>query len=141
MRFAIFSGRFDPVHLGHLQTIVKIAGEYDHVIVPILDYPERAISAGPCKMVLEMILRNVAPINNITVVINGIHFGQMTEKKYNDFIKEHIGVAADVTYLSGNPEVLSRFAALKLKHKHIERSMDEIYTGTKIRKELLGDYL
>ena len=41
MRVAIFSGRFDPPHIGHVLTKIKIAKEYEFLIVPILDYPDR----------------------------------------------------------------------------------------------------
>lgn len=136
MRFAVFSGRFDPIHLGHFQTIVNIAKEYDHVLVPILDYPERLVPAKRVKKVFDRILDDVIPLHNITVVINDVHFGKITEKQYNNFLKEHIGIAADVTYLTGNKKVLKHFKDMGLKHEHFERSIDFIYEGTKLRGEL-----
>lgn len=139
MKYAVFSGRFDPGHLGHVKTMVLIAHRFDHVIIPILDYPERMVPAKVVKMVLESLFQAMSPLNNVTFVINDIHFGKITEQEYIKFIYKEIGSAVDVTYLSGNPEVIAHFKNLGLKHEFFERSMDEIYTGTNIRREIIDN--
>lgn len=139
MKFAIFSGRFDPCHLGHVQSIIKIAYKYNHVLVPILDYEDRFIPAKIVKETFESLFNSMSPLNNVTFIVNDIHFGYITEEQYNFYIKMHFGIAADVTYLSGNPEVLAHFKQLGLKHEFFERSMDDIYTGTGIRKEIIDN--
>lgn len=35
MKFGLFIGRFNPVHLGHINTINKMLSENDHIIIAI----------------------------------------------------------------------------------------------------------
>jgi pantetheine-phosphate adenylyltransferase len=38
---ALYAGSFDPIHLGHLDIIVRAAGTFDHVVVGVLGNPEK----------------------------------------------------------------------------------------------------
>ena len=137
MKFAVFSGRFDPIHVAHLQSIAQIAKRFDHVLVPILDYPDRAIDAYVVKEIAETLLDTIISINNITFIVNDIHFGKITLEEYNKFISDNIGVNADVMYLSGNPQVIEHMKNIGVKrYGFFKRFYDDIYTGTMIRKEI-----
>jgi nicotinamide mononucleotide adenylyltransferase len=137
MKFAVFSGRFDPIHVAHLQSIVQIAKRFDHVLVPILDYSDRAISAHVVKGIAETLLDAMIPINNVTFVVNNIHFGKITFEEYNKFISDNIGENADVMYLSGNPQVIEHMKEIGVRrYEFFKRFHDDIYTGTMIRKEM-----
>ena len=52
---AVFSGKFSPPHTGHILSILKIAKEYDCIIVPILDYPHRFVEAEIVKNIFDTI--------------------------------------------------------------------------------------
>lgn len=137
MEFAIFSGRFDPCHTGHFFSISKIARAFDHVIVPILDYGERLTPASVIKSIFENFFKSVTPLNNITFVLNTIHFGEITLEEYQKFLVNYAGGKVNVSYLSGNEQVLNH-----MKHIGVERTiywprfMDDIYSGTRIRNEI-----
>ena len=52
------------------------------------------------------------------------------------FIEENIGKSANVTYLSGNEQVIDHMKNIGVKrYEFFHRFMDDIYTGTRIRSE------
>ena len=137
---AIFSGRFEPYHIGHLLTIAKLLIRFNKVVVVILDYPEREIcSAKESQRIIESIFNQVlsqATRSKVDVVINTIHFGKITYAEYDLFLR-NLGACNNHTiYLSGNPEVKENMKKQGIPHEFIERSLDNIYEGTKIRKYL-----
>lgn len=139
MRCAIFSGRFDPCHLGHVRSIVKIAKRFDHVFVPILDYPGREVCADRVLLIFKDFFNTVFSLHNVTFLINWIHFGKITLEEYLSFIKAHIGEDAQTMYLSGNQQVIDHMKEIGVANfGFYPRYMDHIYTGT-IMKERIKD--
>jgi cytidyltransferase-like protein len=137
---AIFSGRFDPPHLGHVQTILKIAKRFSKVVVVILDYPERkVVNAMEAKDIFDYLFDMVFPEtcrSKVDVVINNIHFGKIKFSEYDCFLR-NIGACYNHTvYLTGNFEVLVNMQEQQIKHEFIERSIDAVYEGKKIREDL-----
>ena len=137
MKVAIFSGRFDPLHIGHILTIIEIAKKYDHVFVPILNYSNRFIEV---EIILKIFKRIFEHMDNlffkVTLIVNEIHFGKITSKEYKTLIKSINCENDDVTYLSGNFEVLDHMNKIGIKNRYFKRTMDEVYTGTNIRNQI-----
>lgn len=137
---AIFSGRFDPPHMGHIQTILKLAKRFSKIVVVVLDYPERKITNAIEAMkifnyLFDMVFPDIAR-SKIDVVVNDIHFGKITFGEYDAFLR-NIGACYNHTlYLSGNPEVLKNMDHQQIRHEFVKRFADSIYEGTKIREDL-----
>jgi cytidyltransferase-like protein len=141
---AIFSGRFDPPHLGHVQTVLKLAKRFSKVVVVVLDYPERkTVNADGTKDIFNFLFDMVFPEisrSKVDVVVNSIHFAKITFAEYDIFLR-NIGACYNHTvYLSGNPEVLENMAKQQIKSEFVERSADTIYEGTRIREDLGLEY-
>lgn len=136
MKVAVFSGRFDPPHLGHTNTISVLAEPNDFVIVPILDYNGRVlISAEDAKQIFENVFKNIC-IKNVLFIVNNIHFGKITMDQYKEMIT---GCGfdynkCDVIYWSGNISVIDHMNSIGIRNVPIERSFPKIYSGTKIRE-------
>jgi hypothetical protein len=76
--------------------------------------------------------------SKVEVVINHIHFGTITQREYTELLIR-LKVSYDhAIYLSGNPDVIANFQRRMIPCRFVERSNDDIYTGTEIRKQL-GD--
>lgn len=94
---AMFSGRFDRVHVGHVITIQRIAQTCKKVIVVVLDYPEAKYPLAERMSVLTEILDNSK--GDYLVVSSPHHFGKITKEQVDDLPPAE-------SYISGNEEVL-----------------------------------
>ena len=134
---AIFSGRFDPPHLGHVMTILDILTKFDMVIVPVLDYPEREVcSCRDACIIFNKIFLGLNKGGKIQIIANNIHFGKITREEYFKTIGIFLLCPEQCVYLSGNNKVLKHFDTLGVPFIKWPRSMDNIYNGKKIRKGL-----
>lgn len=121
---ALFLGKFQPPHVGHIMTILKLADEYDEVIVGITDSYPKIISQKISHEILDKILSNSS--NNIKV-----------ELVKGDFTKGTASIESNFDVLcSGNEKVLEKGRELGYLTKFIERYNDRIYSGTNERKVL-----
>lgn len=134
MKIAVFSGRFDPPHLGHLITMVKLSNDHDIVIVPVLSYDDRLVDAATA---IETMKRVTKALNNnkVRFSINIVHFAKISAGDYGRLLRRE-GVDQsinEVIYYSGNHEVLNHMNDIGVKNKFIERSFDEYYSSTIIK--------
>ncbi|MFA5166857.1 MAG: adenylyltransferase/cytidyltransferase family protein [Candidatus Paceibacterota bacterium] len=135
MKTAIFSGRFDPVHLGHVLTILKLLDRFDRVVVVILDYPEReGCTAQEAFDIFQSVFIHISSPRMITLIINKDHFATISREQYLDLIKT-VGAKNDgVVYVSGNRKVLDNFQHMDLPWEYIPRSRE--YSGTEERRRI-----
>ena len=94
MTTALFSGRFDRVHPGHLITIGRLGQQYDKVIVCVLDYTGQFYPVEERVEVMKDALELVK--GNYNVITNKYNFEKITKKQVDE-----IGVKFDV-YITGN---------------------------------------
>lgn len=115
------SGRMDPPHPGHYANIIKLAKEYDEVIVVVLDSPTRRYPICYCMDVLKCVF-DALPLK-VKFFVNKIHFGEITREELEKL------PAFDV-YSGGNLKVLKHLEDIGVNVKFIDRSY--YYEASKI---------
>lgn len=121
---AIFLGKFQPPHLGHIQTIFSIAKEYDELIVGITCGEPKVLEYSTVKNILEDVC-SISPKISVHIVKGVVEEGT-AELEHLDF--DFI--------VSGNRKVLSLLEKKGYKTKFQERSVGIGYSGTEIRNLL-----
>lgn len=123
MTTALFLGRFQPPHVGHLLTIRSLALKYKRVIVGVT---ESEPSVMPVHSVIEL-LRRLLP----EPVFEFVHVKGSVEER-----TAVIDFEFDVC-CSGNPAVLDRMVERGYLAEFVQRSSDIIYSGTRERTEYI----
>ena len=108
------SGRFDPPHLGHIVSLLKIAKEYDSLTIVVLDQEERSYPISYVDAIFKETFKYVN--HKINVIYNVTHFGELTKEELDSF-------GCDL-YCGGNLQVLKHIENLGFKTKYHERSFD-----------------
>ena len=134
-KIALFSGKFDPVHLGHILTGGKLLQKYKKVIVCILDYPGREFcDIGLVKEIFKTFVKLWAhDSRRIEIVSNKTHFAyiELSEiKEICDRLWCSVNIN-DVVYVGGNIEVNKHIKELGFPVEYIYRSY--FYNATSIR--------
>ena len=120
MTTALFLGRFQPPHVGHLITISTLAAKYDQLVVGLTECEP---SVMPIENVIS-ILQQLLPASNICFIkVKGSVEGGTAV----------IDCKFDVC-CSGNPAVLSIMENKGYKTEYTERAFDSIYSGTRERQ-------
>lgn len=147
-KIGVFSGRFDGPNLGHVLTINHIAQDYEVLIVPILDYKQReACTAKKAKQIFEYYFRSIKCDFDIRFVIGDVHFGSISSIEFFATVSDKFTDLrfSDVTYLSGNLDVLKHISSLGIKTKYVPRvtipGIDQyLFESTKIRKTMKKEH-
>ena len=123
MTKALFLGRFQPPHVGHLLTIRGLAARFDHVIVGVT---ESQPSVMPVPSVIGL-MRQLLPEDAFSFihVMGSVEEGSAV-----------IDCNFDIC-CSGNPAVLDRMAERGYRTEFIQRSSDAIYSGTRERADYI----
>ena len=123
MSTVLFSGRFDPPHLGHIITIARLWKKFDAITIVVLDHPDSEYPISYRKQALEEMVYHLNGKHIVTT--NQIHFAKITKSEISKF-------KFDV-YASGNLEVLKHIESLGIPTLYVERSFD--YSATEIREK------
>lgn len=118
---AIFLGKFQPPHLGHIRTILKIAESYEQVIVGITMGEPKIIDY---KEVLNIMREVLAGYKNINVVL------------IEGMIEDGTASLQDLDFdivVSGNHKVLEALNKLGYKTIFQDRTDGLGYSGSEIR--------
>ena len=122
MKVAIFSGRFDPLHTGHIITIVKLMKRFSRVILVVLDYPEReTFTAVETKEMLDTIFGTLAP-DRVETIVDTKHFGQMTIAYYCELLNDLDLDLSETVYCSGNMQVIDHIKQLGIPWEFVSRT-------------------
>jgi len=103
---ALFSGRLDRPHPGHIITIQRLGQIYEKVIVCILDYPGQKYPISYRKGVIQEALQHSK--GEYLVLSNKTHFGKITNSELceiNDIEEWNV-------YVNANEEVLEHIDKL-----------------------------
>ena len=123
---AFFPGKFHPPHMGHIQTILKLAPRYKRLIVGVTgDTPEGAVMT---RDEIVAALRNVlTPTANIDVLPVD---GTLVHKR------DTTGLPPFDVLLSGNPDVIAWAQDKQLACQFVERSFGTDCSGDNMRRAL-----
>lgn len=133
-RFCIFSGRFDPPHVGHCITILQLSLQYHRVLVPVLDYTDRRSCSAAQAVRIFRTLFKLAGVWNVDFFTNSTHFGTISRRAIRGMCRRR-KVDPDCTlYRAGNIDVLQHIDAIGFPVKYIRRAEDEFLTGTATRE-------
>jgi cytidyltransferase-like protein len=94
MTTALFSGRFDRPHTGHIISIGRLGQKYDKVIVCVLDHKEQYWPVQERVDILKDALELLK--GNYEIITNKYNFERITREQV-----EELGVDFDV-YVTGN---------------------------------------
>ncbi len=119
----LFLGKFQPPHLGHIRTILKIKDRYARLVIGITE-DEKILKPNKIQDILTDVFREFENIE--VVLIKGV-VEQGTAKLPED---------VDVI-LSGNHKVLDKLSS-KYKIEFVERTEGIGYSATEIRNTMLG---
>ena len=124
---ALFPGRFDPSHLGHILTIMRIYDDYDKIIVGITDdnygFTKPAITTiGERERILKLAFKHLPKVQ-----VMYIGKGLRIRERFDDLPEFDIVVTA-------NREVLKNMAIHKVRARFIERSQGIGFSGTELRQ-------
>lgn len=118
---AIFLGKFQPPHLGHIRTIIRLSKEYSKLTVGITQSNPSLMPFQEVKKILDEVLENF--INIETVLIKGSIEGGTASITDLDF---------DLI-VSGNHKVLNILEKQGFKTKFEDRTEGVGYSGSEIR--------
>jgi len=119
----LFPGKFQPPHLGHILTIIKLYHKYNKIIIAITDDKPEVMSQLKRKKIFDDIFKDFIAIE--TVIVNGTIEGCSSLKNLPEF---------DIC-ISGNKEVIKKITELGKEAKFIKRSFPKLYSGTKMRQK------
>lgn len=126
-----FPGKFHPPHMGHLQTILKLAPHCKKIIVAVSgDMPPNSIMTQ--SQIAQVLDDAFSSFKNIEVIKIS---GTLTEKK------DKSGLPVFDLLCSGNPDVIAWAQSQDIKSKFIDRSLGSQCSGENIRNELLSSLI
>lgn len=110
---AIFTGRFQPVHLGHLNTLSELLRRHKQVIIAIgtrrfRNFQHPFTGYERKKMWEAAILDSGIPISRVKVLLLKKTRVATNLRAYTSFIVNRLG-KEDVVYYSGNPRMKAEY--------------------------------
>lgn len=109
---AVFPGKFNPPHIGHVKTILKLAKLYDLTVCVTTDIPPKAV------LTPEEIAQEISELGVDVMVYNGV-LCKADADPFGELV------------LTGNPKVIEWAKQVGAKYKFIPRSGQ--ISGTQIR--------
>ena len=113
-KVALFSGRFDRLHAGHVISLQRLAQRYTLVLVVLLDYPDQQYSVRYREQMLKECLSMCKGMYK--VVVNKDHFAEITKEQVEKYDFD--------VYCSGNHTCLNHMAKLGYEVEYVERAYD-----------------
>jgi len=135
---ALFIGRFQPFHKGHLKVIKNVSKKYSKIIIGIgssqYGYTiENPFTAEERKIMIEKSLNNSGVKNYQIIFIPDIH----NPPKWVDHV---LSIFSDFNVvISNNYLTKSLFSEKGFKVKETKLYKKYIYSGKEIRKKIIND--
>ena len=132
-----FSGRFDPPNLGHVLTILELLQTYETLLIPILDYEDRALPADDARRIFWAFAERAKIEKRVQFFVNDVHFGKITWEQYSQVCDPYQPEV--VRYLSGNVRCLQHMRTIGARVAHVPRVTipgidQEQFSSTSVRR-------
>jgi len=130
---AIFPGRFQPPHLGHILTLMRIYPLYDEIIIAVSTNTyggtkKHVMRQREVKDILEKIFKHLPKYR---VIIIGKGF--LERDNYDDLPKFDVVV-------TGNMQLIDKLKRLKIKSRHQPRSkVGRLNISGRVLRELFNE--
>lgn len=129
MTIAVFPGRFQPPHLGHILTLMKIYDSYDKIIIAVTNYTydgrkPHVLPHSHVKQVLEAIFQHLPKIE---VVLTDEGFP--VRQAFDDLPNFDVVV-------TGNNKTIENMRVLGVRVEFVPRSYGVGYSGEELREKL-----
>ena len=111
---ALFTGRFDRPHCGHLHTIQLLGQRYDKVLVVVLDYERQRYPVEYRATILSELLRYSK--GNYEVTTNNVNFEHADKHEIDRYTFD--------VYCSGNLKCCNKVMAMGYEVEFVDRSWD-----------------
>ena len=118
---AFFPGKFQPVHMGHVTSLMKIFNDYDKIIIGITSDPPNVLSLNARKEIFESVLSRFNKFEYVffdTALID---------------IKDKTILPQFDVCVTGNQKVVDYMKKNNFKTRLLSRSEGVGYSGTEIR--------
>ncbi len=129
MPIAIFPGRFQPVHLGHVLTLMDIYSKYSKIIVAVTNYTYegKKLHVLPRNQVKEILERLFQHLPKIEVILT--EEGFPVRQTFTDLPEFDVVV-------TGNKATIKNMEKLGVKAEFAPRSLGVGYSGEELREKL-----
>lgn len=129
MTIALFPGRFQPPHLGHILTLMRIYPQYDKIYVGVSSntFGGSRIRVLPLSKVKEILERVFQHLPKIEVIFSGESMG--IRETFDDLPKFDVIV-------EGNPRTIRRLQSIGVNAKFEPRTEGVGWRGTELREAL-----
>lgn len=130
MTIAIFPGRYQPPHIGHILTLMRMYPLYDEIIIGITSYTyggkkKPVIHPKEVRRIFQKIFKYLPKYK---VIVAGKGF--IERRKFNDLPKFDVVV-------TGNLETIIKMEKLGIKARYMPRSKGVPgWSGTELRNSL-----
>ncbi len=126
---ALFSGRFQPPHLGHVITLMKLYPLYDEIIMAITEYTwggtkMPVLSVKYVKEILEAVFKNIPKYR---VIVSSKAMIERTS--FDDLPRFDVIVTGDL-------KLIKHLEKVGMEYRFIPRTEGVGYSGTELREVL-----
>ena len=135
--YSLVIGRFQPLHLGHMEVLSKCASESDHLIVGIgsaqySHHPSNPFTAGERYLMIDRALTEAGIRNYSIVPVEDLN-------RYSVWVSHVESMCPPFRRVYTNNPMTRRLfeeAGYEVRHSHIYNR--EYYSGTEIRRRMVN---
>lgn len=129
MTTAILPGRFQPPHLGHILTLMRIYPLYDEIIIAVTSYTyggkkKQVLPIPQVVKILQDVFRNLPKYHVIAIGKGFIERNTFDDLPYFDVV------------VSGNIQIINRMEKLGIKARYVPRTKGVGWSGRELREAL-----
>jgi len=121
---AFFPGKFQPPHLGHITTVMRIYDDYDRILVCITEDVPQVIHTNKVKKIFEEVFQHLPKVK--VVLIKGALYSRSNTE----------GLPMFDVLVTGNPDIVQWAEKHNVPCRFMNRSDGPGFSGAIIRKGL-----